>query len=64
MNDDFKVSGRTAKNIAATALAWRDTLGVADQWAPNVIQLLELDLPKIIRDYALVVRPDSEMGDA
>lgn len=64
MNDDFKVSGRTAKNIAATALAWRDTLGVANQWAPNVIRLLELHLPKVIRDFALVVRPDSEMGDA
>lgn len=64
MNDDFRVSGRTIKNIAATALAWRDTLSVADQWAPSVVRLLELSLPRIIKDFALVVRPDSEMGDA
>jgi hypothetical protein len=64
MNDDYRVGGRTTKNIAATALAWRDTLGVADQWAPSVVRLLELSLPRIIRDFALVVRPDSEMGDA
>lgn len=64
MNDDYKVSGRSAKDIAATALAWRDTLGVADQWAPSVVRLLELSLPKIIRNFALVVRSDSEMGEA
>jgi Zn-dependent peptidase ImmA (M78 family) len=64
MNDDYKVSGRSAENIAATALAWRDTLGIADQWSPGVIELLELRLPKIIKDFALVVRSDSEMGDA
>lgn len=64
MNDDFRVSARTIKNIAATALAWRDTLGVADQWAPSVVRLLELNLPRIVKNFALVVRTDSEMGDA
>lgn len=64
MNDDFRVSGRSAKDIAATALAWRDVLGVADQWAPDVVRLLELSLPRIIPNFALVARPDSEMDDA
>jgi Zn-dependent peptidase ImmA (M78 family) len=64
MNDDYKVSGRSAKNIAATALAWRDTLGISEQWAPCVVNLLELSLPKIIKHFALVVRSDSEMDDA
>lgn len=64
MNDDFKVSGRSTKDIAATALAWRDALGVADQWAPDVVRLLELSLPRIISNFALVVRADPEMGDA
>lgn len=62
--DDYKVDGRSAKDIAATTLAWRDTLRVADQWAPSVVDLLELSLPRVIKDFALVVRSDPEMGDA
>jgi hypothetical protein len=64
MNDDYKVDPRSIADIAATALAWRDALGIADQWAPDLIGLLELRLPKIIKNFALVVRADSEMGDA
>jgi hypothetical protein len=64
MTDDYKVDGRSAKDIAAVTLAWRDTLGVSDQWAPSVVNLLELRLPKIVKNFALVVRPDPEMGDA
>lgn len=64
MTDDYKVEGRSAKDIAAITLAWRDTLGVSDQWAPSVVNLLELRLPKIVKNFALVVRPDPEMGDA
>jgi len=64
MTDDFKVDGRSAKEIASTTLAWRDALGVADQWAPNVVRLLELSVPRIIKNFALVVRSDPEMGEA
>jgi len=64
MTDDFKVDGRSTKDIASITLAWRDTLGVADQWAPSVVSLLELRLPRIVKNFALVVRPDTEMGDA
>jgi hypothetical protein len=64
MTDDYKVDGRSAKDIAAITLAWRDTLGIAEQWAPSVVALLELSVPKVIRDFALVVRADPEMGDA
>jgi IrrE N-terminal-like domain len=64
MTDDYKVDGRSAKDIAAITLAWRDTLAVSDQWAPSVVGLLELRLPKIVKNFALVVRPDPEMGDA
>jgi Zn-dependent peptidase ImmA (M78 family) len=64
MNDDYKVTARSAQNIAATALAWRDTLGISNEWAPSVINLLELTVPRIIKNFALVVRPDAEMGDA
>lgn len=64
MTDDYRVKGRSTKEIASITLAWRDTLEVGDQWAPSVVGLLELSLPRIIRDFALVVRPDPEMGDA
>jgi Zn-dependent peptidase ImmA (M78 family) len=64
MNDDFQVSPRSANDIAATALAWRDALGVANDWAPSVVDLLELRLPKLLKNFALVVRADSEMDDA
>ncbi|MBR1247082.1 ImmA/IrrE family metallo-endopeptidase [Bradyrhizobium sp. AUGA SZCCT0169] len=64
MTDDYRVDGRSAKDIAAITLAWRDTLGIAEQWAPSVVGLLEISVPKVIKDFALVVRPDPEMGDA
>jgi hypothetical protein len=64
MTDDFKVAGRSAKQIEATALAWRDSLGVAHDWSPNMVYLLETRIPKLIPEFALVVRPDPEMGDA
>jgi Zn-dependent peptidase ImmA (M78 family) len=64
MSDDFKVSPQSAQQIAAKALAWRDVLGVKDQWAPDLVRLLELGVPKIVKNFALVVRADSEMGDA
>ncbi|MBR0687162.1 ImmA/IrrE family metallo-endopeptidase [Bradyrhizobium manausense] len=64
MADDYRVKPRSAKDIAAIALAWRDALGVPDAWSPNVITLLEIDVPKLIPEFALVVRPDDEMGDA
>lgn len=64
MADDYSVKPRSAKDIAAIALAWRDALGVADTWSPNVIELLEIEVPKLIPEFALVVRPDDQMADA
>jgi Zn-dependent peptidase ImmA (M78 family) len=48
-------------------LAWRDALGVPNAWAPDVIDLFESKLPKLVPTYALTVRTDNEMssiGDA
>jgi Zn-dependent peptidase ImmA (M78 family) len=64
MAEDYRVKPRSAKDIAAIALAWRDALGVADAWSPNVITLLEVEVPKLIPEFALVVRPDDQMADA
>jgi Zn-dependent peptidase ImmA (M78 family) len=64
MIEDFQVVGRSAKDIEARALAWRDALRVPDAWAPQIVDLIETDLPKLFSTFALIVRPDDEMGDA
>jgi Zn-dependent peptidase ImmA (M78 family) len=64
MADDYRVKPRSAQDIGALALAWRDALGVADAWSPNVVRLLEIEVPKLIPEFALVVRSDDEMADA
>jgi hypothetical protein len=64
--DDFKVVPRSAKEIEALTLAWRDRLGVPNDWAPSMLRLLEIELPKLpkLGQFALVTRADAEMGDA
>jgi Zn-dependent peptidase ImmA (M78 family) len=64
MADDYTVKPRSASDIRALALAWRDALGVPDTWSPNIVHLLEIEVPKLIPEFALVVRPDNEMDDA
>jgi Zn-dependent peptidase ImmA (M78 family) len=66
MMDDFKVTPRSAKNIEALTLAWRDALGAPNDWAPNMLRLLEIELPKLpkLGQFALITRSDLEMGDA
>jgi Zn-dependent peptidase ImmA (M78 family) len=66
MMDDFKVPPRSAKDIEALTLAWRDALGSPNEWAPNMLRLLEIELPKLpkLGQFALISRSDLEMGDA
>jgi hypothetical protein len=66
MTDDYKVPPRSAKEIEAIVLAWRDRLGDPNDWAPCMVRLLEIELPKIPRlgQFALITRSDLEMGDA
>ena len=66
MMDDHKVVPRSAKNIEALTLAWRDTLGVSNEWAPDMLRLLEIELPKLpkLGQFVLITRSDQEMGDA
>jgi len=45
MTEDFIVEPRSTKKIEEITLAWRDTLGVANTWAPNMIDLIENKLP-------------------
>jgi Zn-dependent peptidase ImmA (M78 family) len=67
MNEDFLVPSKSAKEIEAKTLAWRDALDVSNAWAPDVINLFEKKLPRLFPTYALTVRSDEEMfaiGDA
>ena len=59
--DDYRVNPRSAKDIEAATLAWREALGVCHDWAPDVVRLLEKDVPKLVRQFALIIRPDAEM---
>jgi Zn-dependent peptidase ImmA (M78 family) len=66
MIDDFKVDPRSAKEIEALTLAWRYALGVQNDWAPNMLRLLEIELSRLpkLSQFALITRSDLEMGDA
>jgi Zn-dependent peptidase ImmA (M78 family) len=64
MNEDYIVPPRSTKKVEEIALAWRDALGAPNDWAPDMIDLLENRLPTFFPSFALVVRPDHEMGDA
>jgi hypothetical protein len=66
MTDDFKVDPRSAKEIEALTLAWRHALGVQNDWAPNMLRLFEIELPRLpkLSQFALITRSDLEMGDA
>ncbi len=62
MNDDFLVPSKSAKDIEIKALDWRHAFGVEDAWGPDVIDLFEKRLPKLIPTYTLIVRSDEEMS--
>jgi hypothetical protein len=64
MMDDYKVTPRSAKNIEEITLAWRDALNVQNDWAPDIVRLIESQVPRLVSTFALLVRPDPEMGDA
>jgi hypothetical protein len=64
MSEDYIVPPRSTKKIEEITLAWRDALGVPNDWAPDIVDLLENRLSQFFPSFALVVRPDHEMGDA
>jgi Zn-dependent peptidase ImmA (M78 family) len=64
MMDDYKVKPRSTKNIEEVALAWRDALDVTNEWAPDVVRLVESQVPRLIPTFSLIVRADLDMGDA
>jgi Zn-dependent peptidase ImmA (M78 family) len=61
MNEDFLVLPKSAKQLEVKALDWRHAFGIDDVWAPDVIELFEVKLPKFFPKYTLMVRSDEEM---
>lgn len=64
MFDDTFVSPRSTQEIADAAIAWREALGVRDAWAPCMVRAIENKLTEIFPEFALLVKRDTEMGDA
>jgi IrrE N-terminal-like domain len=67
MIEDFLVPSKSAKDIEAKSLAWRDAFEIPNAWAPDIIDLFERKLPDLFPTFTLVIRPDNEMitiGDA
>jgi Zn-dependent peptidase ImmA (M78 family) len=64
MMDDAYAKGLSSAEIEARALAWRDALGVAAEWAPDMVDILERRLPNIFSEFVLAVSEDRIMGDA
>jgi Zn-dependent peptidase ImmA (M78 family) len=65
MSHDYCVPAKSRLDIELTAAAWRQALGVPmDCQAPDIITLLENELPKLFGHFALVVKEDSKMRGA
>lgn len=64
MTTDTFVEGLSARDIEIKTLAWREAFDLADQWVPNVADILEFKLPRLFPDFALIVRHDRTMDDA
>ncbi len=65
MSHEYRVSPKSRVEIEHYACAWRDALGVAHAcYAPDLIGLLENELPKLFSDFALLVKEDRFMDGA
>jgi hypothetical protein len=65
MSHDYKASPKRRVEIEQYACAWRDALGVEHSCqAPDIVALLENELPKLFADFALVVKDDALMDGA
>jgi Zn-dependent peptidase ImmA (M78 family) len=64
MRENFIVERRTAAEIDCLALEWRETFGVQDKWAPDLVQIFEKQLPDKLPGFEFVRQPDSRLGRA
>jgi len=65
MSHDYKVPPKRRIDIEQYACAWRETLGVKHSCqAPDIIGLLENELPKLFTDFVLAIKDDWAMDGA
>lgn len=65
MSHEYRVAPKSRSDIEHYAYAWRDALGVSSQCqAPDMIALLENELPKLFGDFALIAKQDQQMDGA
>jgi hypothetical protein len=64
MQESFIVPRRTDGEVAGLAYEWRKVLGVEDCWAPDIIALLEKELPERLPGFELVRQSDEMLGRA
>jgi Zn-dependent peptidase ImmA (M78 family) len=65
MSHEYKVAPKSRREIEDYALAWREALGVSSQCqSPDIISLIENEIPKLFSDFALLVKNDNQMDGA
>ncbi|TPI68137.1 ImmA/IrrE family metallo-endopeptidase [Mesorhizobium sp. B3-1-3] len=65
MSHDYYVPAKSRIDVEQSAAAWRQALGVSmDCQAPDMVGLLENEIPKLFGHFALLVKPDSAMKGA
>lgn len=65
MSHDYCVPAKSRTDIELSAAAWRQALGVPmDCQSPDVIALLENEIPKLFGHFAMVIKEDSKMRGA
>jgi hypothetical protein len=65
MSHEYRVAPKSRIQIELLACAWREALGVPSSCqVPNMVSILENELPGLFSDFALVVKPDDIMDGA
>jgi Zn-dependent peptidase ImmA (M78 family) len=65
MSHDYCVAAKSRAEIEQLTAAWRQALRISTTCqAPDMIDLLENEVPRLFADFALIVRDDRQMDDA
>lgn len=65
MSHDYCVSAKSRADIEILAAAWRQALRIGTTCqAPDMVGVLENEMPRLFGDFALVVKDDHLMDDA
>jgi len=64
MIENLIVESRALREIEVLAYDWRRSLMVEDQWAPDLIDILEQKLPGLFPGFEFVCQSDAFLGGA